>query len=168
MQVGGKEFQGEGRGWEQGEGGWVVCIDPAAGEFTNAMQQSGGHGEGRKMAFLDERKAHLNPKCREEVYIDLPEESGAGEGVCGKLVHWIYGMRQAAQAWEAMYSEKLESVGVVRGVGSAVAFYHNGRDISALAHGDDFVFPAEGGGLVLDSGVGGGVVRDESEGEARR
>ena len=53
-------------------------------------------------------------------------------------------MRQAAQAWEAMYSERLESVGFVRGVGSAVVFYHNGRDISALVHGDDFVFTAEG------------------------
>ena len=108
------------------------------------MQCSKAAAQGRKMALLDARKAHLNPKCMEEVYIDLPEESGAGEGVCGKLVHWIYGMRQAAQAWEAMYPERLESVGFVRGVGSAVVFYHNGRDISALVHGDDFVFTAEG------------------------
>ena len=60
----------------------------------------GRRGRRRKILFMDARKAHLNPKCDEEVYIELPEEAGASEGVCGKLQFWMYGMRQAAQAWE--------------------------------------------------------------------
>ena len=67
------------------------------------------------MMFLDAKKAHLNPKCHEEVYIELPEGARVGPGVCGKLIFWIYGMRQAAQAWESMYASKMEEVGFVRG-----------------------------------------------------
>ena len=95
------------------------------------------------MLFLDARKAHLNPKCEENVYIELPEEAGAEGGKCGKLIHWIYGMRQAAQAWEALYAGKLEEVGFERGKGSAVVFYHKGWDVSSLVHGGDCVFVGE-------------------------
>ena len=94
----------------------------------------------RKMLFMDAKKAHLNPLCHEDVYIMLPEEVGAGPGRCGKLVHWLYGCRPAAQAWESFYAEKIEEVGFERGKGSAVVFYHKEKDISALVHEDDFVF----------------------------
>ena len=94
----------------------------------------------RKMLFIDAKKANLNPLCHEDVYIVLPEEVGAGPGRCGKLVHWLYGCRPAAQAWETFYSEKMEGVGFERGRGSAVVFHHKEKDISALLHGDDFVF----------------------------
>ena len=100
---------------------------------------SGRTGGGRKVLFLDAKKAHLNPLCMEEVYIRLPEEAGVEEGTCGKLMHWIDGMRQAAQAWEALYAAKLEEVGFVRGRGSPVVFYNEARDLSALAQGGDFV-----------------------------
>ena len=43
----------------------------------------------RKVIFIDAKKAHLNPECREEVYVELPEEAGAGVGRCGKLQHWL-------------------------------------------------------------------------------
>ena len=53
----------------------------------------------RKLMFIDAKKAHLNPKCHEDVYIELPEEVGAGTGKCGKLENWLYVCRPAAQAW---------------------------------------------------------------------
>ena len=59
----------------------------------------------RKLMFIDAKKAHLNPYCEDNVYIELPEEAGVGVGKCGKLQHWIYGCRRAAQAWESYYSE---------------------------------------------------------------
>ena len=96
-------------------------------------------GRRRKMLFMDARKAHLNPRCDEEVYIELPEEAGASADMCGKLQFWMYGMRQAAQAWEEWYSGKMETAGFKRGVGNAVVFYHAGRDVAVLVHGDDFV-----------------------------
>ena len=43
----------------------------------------------RKMLLMDVRKAHLNPKCEEDVYIELPAECGAPPGTCGKLNIWL-------------------------------------------------------------------------------
>ena len=54
----------------------------------------------RKLLFIDVRKAHLNPICEEDVYVELPAEVGESEGKCGKLKHWLYGFRPAAAAWE--------------------------------------------------------------------
>ena len=90
--------------------------------------------------FIDARKAHLNPKCEEDVYIELPEESGCPKGMCGKLDFWLYGFRPAAAAWEQLYASKLEEVGFVRGMSCGVVFYHQGRDISLAVHADDFTF----------------------------
>eukprot|EP00973_Karenia_brevis_P075900 10545164-Karenia_brevis.AAC.1 len=59
---------------------------------------------------IDVKKAHLNAECREDVYLDLPEECNCPPGFCGNLKKWTYGMRQAASAWESHYSEKLEEV----------------------------------------------------------
>ena len=97
-------------------------------------------GKLRKLLFIDVRKAHLNPECKEDVYIELPEECGVGKGMCGKLNFWLYGFRPAAQAWEKLYSEKLGEVGFVRGITCGVVFYHPERDVSLAVHGDDFTF----------------------------
>ena len=32
-------------------------------------------GKPRKLMFIDAKKAHLNPKCAEDVYIELPDEA---------------------------------------------------------------------------------------------
>lgn len=109
-----------------------VLISRAATETPSRAQ--------RNMMFIDAKKAHLNPKCEEDVYIELPQEAGAEEGTCGKLKYWLYGFRKAASEWEKFYAEKLEECGFQRGAGCPVLFYHAGQDLSAGAHGDDFVF----------------------------
>eukprot|EP00973_Karenia_brevis_P025849 3566988-Karenia_brevis.AAC.1 len=58
--------------------------------------------------FIDVKKANLNAECKEDVYLELPEECNCPIGFCGKLQRWMYGMRQAAAAWESHGSEKLE------------------------------------------------------------
>jgi hypothetical protein len=97
-------------------------------------------GRFKKMLFVDARKAHLNPKCEEDVYIELPAEAGAELGKCGKLNYWLYGCRPAAQAWESLYSEKFIEAGFERGLGSSVSFWHRERDLACVVHGDDFTF----------------------------
>ena len=97
-------------------------------------------GQWRKLLFIDARKAHLNPKCEGDVYIQLPEECGVGDGMCGKLNYWLYGFRPAAAAWEKHYSELLEAEGFIRGESCGVVFYHPVRDLSLAVHGDDFTF----------------------------
>ena len=68
----------------------------------------------RKLLFIDVKKAHLNPRCQQDVYIELPAEAEGGPGMCGKLNFWLYGFRPAASAWEDHYSEKLEHAGFVK------------------------------------------------------
>ena len=58
--------------------------------------------------FIDAKKAHINPKCNDQVYIELPEDCRVGKGKCGRLKHWLYGFRPAAQAWEGFYAKKLQ------------------------------------------------------------
>jgi hypothetical protein len=84
-------------------------------------------GRMRKLLLIDARKAHLNPKCEQDVYVMLPEECDCPEGMCGKLDFWLYGFRPAAVAWEKHYSELLESVGFKRGVSCGVVFYNRER-----------------------------------------
>jgi len=95
-------------------------------------------GRRRKLMLIDAKKAHLNSKCDEDVYIELPEECNAPEGMCGKLEYWLYGFRPAAAAWEKFYAEKFEEAGFQRGKSCGVVFYHPERDISMAVHGDDF------------------------------
>ena len=102
----------------------------------------------RKLLFIDAKKAHLNPRCKEDVYIQLPEEAEGGAGKCGKLNFWLYGFRPAAQAWENHYAEKFEGAGFKRGEACAVIFYHTERDLSCAVHGDDFTFCGEEEDLV--------------------
>ena len=38
----------------------------------------------RKLLFIDAKKAHLNPECKEDAYIQLPQEADGGPCKCGK------------------------------------------------------------------------------------
>ena len=102
-----------------------------------------GDGKKRKMLLIDVKKAHLNPECKDEVYVELPEEVGAGPDQVGKLEYWLYGFRPAAAAWENHYAGKLQSVGFRRGAATPVAFYNEEKDINLVVHGDDFTFVGE-------------------------
>ena len=41
------------------------------------------HGRTNKLMFIDAKKAHLNPKCDEDVYIELPAEAVGGQTNAG-------------------------------------------------------------------------------------
>ena len=90
--------------------------------------------------YLDVNKAHLAPLCDQDVYVELPAEAEVNEGECGKLIHWLYGCRPAAQAWEEHYSAVLKENGFKRLRSVPVAFVHDARDMVGVVHGDDFVF----------------------------
>ena len=99
-----------------------------------------GDGVRRKILLIDVKKAHLNPMCKDEVYVELPQELGVGPDQVGKLEYWLYGFRPAAAAWENHYADKLQSVGFRRGAATPVAFYHEKKDVNLVVHGDDFTF----------------------------
>ena len=95
--------------------------------------------EERKTMYLDIKKAHLAPLCRSDVYVELPAEAEVAEDECGKLIHWLYGCRPAAQAWEEHYSSLLVANGFKRLQTVPVAFTNAERDLHGVVHGDDFV-----------------------------
>ena len=95
--------------------------------------------EGKRLLFIDAKKAHLNPRCDEEVYIELPPEAKQGESKCGRLNFWLYGFRSAGRAWEEHYAQKLVEAGFVRGKACPVVFRDEARDVDCVIHGDDFV-----------------------------
>ena len=49
-------------------------------------------------------------------------------------------MRNAAQAWEADFAERLESIGFVRGKSAPTTFYREASGCRCVVHGDDFTF----------------------------
>jgi hypothetical protein len=94
----------------------------------------------RKSMYLDVKKAHLIPKCNQDVYVELPAEAEVQADECGKLDFWLYGCRPAAQAWEEHYSGLLKGEGFRRSQACPVAFAHETRDLIGIVHGDDFMF----------------------------
>ena len=97
-------------------------------------------GQERKTLYIDVNKAHLVPKCTQDVYVELLAEAEVEEDECGKLIYWLHGCQPAVQAWKEHYSGVLTTVGFKRLLSSTVAFYHPERDLLGVVHGDDFVY----------------------------
>ena len=60
---------------------------------------------GRKLLFIDAKKARLNPRCEQDVYVGLPEEAGYGPGICGKLNYWLWFPAGRSSMGEAIFCE---------------------------------------------------------------
>ena len=73
----------------------------------------------------------------EKVYIKLPKEDEE-EGMCGRLNMSMYGTRDAAQNWERVYVDFMERNGFRRGIAHPCVFYHEGKQLWCVMHGDDF------------------------------
>ena len=50
----------------------------------------------------------------------------------------MYGTRDAAQNWEKAYAGFMKEIGFKSGIASPCVFKHDGRDMKAVVHGDDF------------------------------
>ena len=82
----------------------------------------------------------LNPRCKDDVYIELHPKVGAEPGQCGNLNLWLYGFFKAASASEDFYAEVMEEASFRRGVGCSAISRHEEKDLLGVVHGDDFVF----------------------------
>lgn len=94
--------------------------------------------EDMKMEVIDVRRAYFHADAVRDVYVELPEEEGEGREVYGKLLKSMYGTRDAAQNWEKAYAGFMKEIGFKSGIASPCAFKHDGRDMKAVVHGDDF------------------------------
>ena len=92
-----------------------------------------------KFMFVDVKMAHLNAKCEEEEWVELPDEFKKF-GRYAKLKRWVYGMRKAASGWEDEYARRLVEDGFRRGTAASAIFYHPKTQVRVVVHGDDFTF----------------------------
>ena len=97
----------------------------------------------RKIMFIDAEKAHLNPGCHKEVFIELPKEAVARNEIRKQLVYLLYGCKPRAHAWEQFLAEKLEGDGFTRGNACIVIFYHEPRDLLCVCRWDHFTLVGE-------------------------
>ena len=118
--------------------------------FRMAMVDEEGQGriskDPVKLMFIDIKKAHLNGKVRDDQYeyVSLKEEAGGG---VVRLRRWLYGMRQAASAWEEDYAEKLKMNDYERGLAAPTAFVNKKNGVRLVVWGDDFTFLGQGSAL---------------------
>ena len=67
-----------------------------------------------KIMFIDVKKAHLNARCGEEEWVELPGEFEKFWRYA-TLKRWLYGMRKAASGWEDDHARRLVEDGFRRG-----------------------------------------------------
>jgi hypothetical protein len=103
-------------------------------------------GKLEKAMFIDIGKAHLHAPVEGEVYVELPPER-FDEGMCAKLLFELYGKRTAANSWEREYTKTLIEALFSAGRANKCTFYHEGKGVRIVVHGDDFVVTGPPAGL---------------------
>ena len=114
--------------------------------MTKGLGTNEAKGTKMKMEFIDIKHAYFHADAIRDVYIEFPPEDYE-QGMCGKLVKSMYGIRDAAQNWEEAYSEFTTKSGFTKGVCSPCVFYHKQRDLRVVVHGDDFTILGHTNGL---------------------
>ena len=97
------------------------------------------------LTFIDVKKAHLLPYMKKEVFIRLPAERQAPEGMVARLRYCIYGLREAGSLFDDFVNNVLTPLGFQPGVYSPSVFHHAGEQARLFKHGDDFVVSARRG-----------------------
>ena len=97
-------------------------------------------GPERVIMINDVRRAYFYANISQDVFIELPKEDPMyGTGLLGKFKLCLYGTRDVAKGWQETSSAHLMDAGFVRGRGHSCVFYHPGKRIKTLVHGDDYV-----------------------------
>ena len=94
-------------------------------KFLLSMIASGNEGE--VLMINDVSRAFFHAKATRDVYVQSPDEDKAEgeEGMCGKLNFSMYGTRDAAQNWQAEFSQQLVDNGFTRGMASPCVFHYS-------------------------------------------
>ena len=90
------------------------------------------------LSFVDIRKAYFNGVPKRNVHLAFPKELGIPDNLVAHLKRCVYGTRDAGAIWEECYAGALVEMGFTRGVASPCCFYHAGRNLRVVVHGDDF------------------------------
>ena len=100
---------------------------------------AGQRERGTHVMLSDVRRAYCNAKAQRELYVELPpEDVGFQESDVGRLAFALYGTRDAASLWQECLAQHLTEIGFVRGRSNPCVFFHAGRKLRTLVHGDDY------------------------------
>ena len=78
---------------------------------------------GKKLDFIDIRRAYYHAPARREVYVKLPP-GDEEDGMCGLLIKSLPGTRDAAQNWEELYMTCMHKLGFSSGKVTPCMFWH--------------------------------------------
>ena len=93
----------------------------------------------RLLGFLDVKRAHFYSDATRELYVELPAEAKKpGEDVVGRLLKSLYGTRDAPLNWELQIRKVMVALGFKQGKSNPCIYFHAGRDLRTVVHGDDF------------------------------
>jgi hypothetical protein len=85
------------------------------------------------------KRAHFYSDATREIYVELPAEAKKpGEDVVGRLLKSLYGTRDAPLNWELQIQKVMLALGFKQGKSNPCIYYHAGRDLRTVVHGDDF------------------------------
>ena len=95
------------------------------------------------MLIADVYRAFFEAPAKRDLCVELPEEAlVAGETVIdtvGKLKASLYGTRDASTNWQEEVAKCMIRWGFKIGRYNPCMYYHPGRAMRCLVHGDDFV-----------------------------
>ena len=92
--------------------------------------------------MIDAKKAHLNPRCKEDVYIELPPESQGKAGSVWQTQFLAVWIPQGGVGVGRLLADVMEQAGFrkKRKVQCSVIFRHEEKDLLGVVHGEHFVF----------------------------
>ena len=106
--------------------------------FAKFVSERHRKGKPLRLSFVDIRKAYFNGIPQRSIFMKIPPEMGLGSDVVAKQVRCVYGTRDAGKIWEDTYTQVLLAMGFEVGASNPCVFWHPGKDISIVVHGDDF------------------------------
>jgi hypothetical protein len=98
----------------------------------------------------DAKTAFLNGRLTEDIYMRQPPgfaAEGQANKVC-KLKKSLYGLKQAARAWNEAIDKRLKEVGLIQSCFDPCLYFDSGRTLFVLIYVDDLVIASEDEGLV--------------------
>ena len=101
----------------------------------------GPNGQRKVVMINDVARAFFEAPVNRKICVELPDECKEGmEGdMVGLLQRSLYGTRDAAANFQVEVRKFMQQLGFRVGRYNASTFYHVGRQLRTLVHGDDFV-----------------------------
>eukprot|EP00973_Karenia_brevis_P042751 5916416-Karenia_brevis.AAC.1 len=94
----------------------------------------------KKIMINDVSRAYFYAPSEKPTFVEICAEDfePGDEDKCGELQVSMYGTRQAAQNWQSCIINLMEKNGFTSARSSPCMFWHKGRDLVTMVHGDDF------------------------------